>query len=127
MRLKIVLTETFPILRNEFFTWCDKTTSLGLRRMSQVEVIITGIMMRHVVIKVQNKVAGKKNQTNTSNAINAAGTRLRRILSNIFQRESADSGFLCQCLLASGMNGRNQENICQSPRPQRARLFISAR
>ena len=55
------------------------------------------------------------------------GIKLRLMLSNIFQRDKPEMGFLYQCLSTPGTNGKNQEKICQSPRVQRERLFISAR
>ena len=63
--------------------------------------------------------------SNSSNS-DATGTRLRRRLSRIFQRESAVSGFLTMSPAASLTLGSNQCAICQSPRIQRWRRRTSA-
>ena len=74
---------------------------------------------------IQKKEEGKTINPNNSRIVSAIGKRLRLMLSTIFQRDNADSGFLIQRLSAPLMNGKNQEKICQSPRIQRENLFIS--
>ena len=75
---------------------------------------------------VQNNGEGRKNHANNNSAVSAIGTRLRRILSNIFQRDNAEIEFLYKRLSGPLTHGRIQEKICQSPRIQRNRIFISA-
>src|SRR5258706_16365327 len=102
-------------------------TSFGLLIVSQREVIIMGRTIITETMMVQNKEDGNTVHPSTISSVSATGTRLRLILSNIFHRDNPESGFLCQCLFASGTIGKNQENICQSPRIQRDCLFISTR
>ena len=59
------------------------------------------------------------NQVNKSTANMDSGTRLRRRLSKIFHRESAEIGFGTDGLRRDGTLGSNQPAICQSPRIQR--------
>src|SRR5665213_1510866 len=102
-------------------------TSFGLLIVSQTELMTIGRIIIMETAMVQNKEDGNTIQPINRNSVSAIGTKLRLMLSNIFQRDNAESGFLCQCLLASGTTGKNLENICQSPRTQRENLFISAR
>ncbi len=77
-------------------------------------------------VSVQKKEERNTNQSNNSSKVSAIGTRLRLMLSNIFQRDNPEIGFLYKCLFSPGTTGKIQEKICQSPRIQRERLFISA-
>src|ERR1700676_4841987 len=57
----------------------------------------------------------------TNNSTKAGGTRLRRRLSRIFQRDNADSEFLMRPPNGLGVQGDAHIAICQSPRIQRCR------
>ncbi len=46
-----------------------------------------------ITAKVQNQADDKTVQPSSNRSVNAAGTRLRRRLSKIFQRDSPESGF----------------------------------
>jgi hypothetical protein len=60
---------------------------------SRKEVQKEGIRSIPITNKVHNQSGERKVQENTNRSVSAAGTRLRRKLSKIFQRESPDSGF----------------------------------
>ena len=62
----------------------------------------------------------------TSSASTATGTRLRRRLSRIFQRDNAVSALRRQPACAVGAHGSSHGSSCQSPRIQRCRRFTSA-
>ena len=115
------------MFRIELLIWCVRITSLGFLIVSQTEVIKTGATMIPETAIVQNKEEGNTIHPNNIIVVNATGTRLRLILSNIFQRDNPETGFLYQCFPMPGTTGKNQGKICQSPRIQRERLFISAR
>lgn len=74
---------------------------------------------------VQKKEEGNTIHPNNIKTVSANGTRLLLMLSNIFHLDKADNGFLFHFFPGKGANGKNQENICQSPRIQRENLFIS--
>src|SRR6266436_2061553 len=74
---------------------------------------------------VQNEGEGDIAQPNNKINKSEIGTRLRRRLSNIFQRDKADIGFFTNFFCGPGANGKNQLAICQSPLIQRCLLFIS--
>src|SRR5665213_2596403 len=94
--------------------------------VSQNEVTIIGKTIIPETVIVQNKGYGNKSQPDNSNAVSAGGTRLRRILSNIFHFDNAEIGFLCKRLSEPFTNGKIHAKICQSPRIQRIRIFMSA-
>ena len=60
-------------------------------------------------------------QPSSNSAVSAAGTRLRRRLSKIFQRDSADSGLRSRRRSGPGTWRRSHPASCQSPRIQRCR------
>ncbi len=68
---------------------------------------------------------GRRAQPSTASAISAAGTRLRRRLSNSFQRARAGSG-LRGAPGRACRRRRSQPISCQSPRTQRWRRAMSA-
>ena len=76
--------------------------------------------------KVQNQAGDKAVQPSSNSSIIAAGTRLRRRLSKIFQRERPESGLFWRRPLRPGTRGSNHLAICQSPRIQRRRRLTSA-
>jgi hypothetical protein len=57
--------------------------------------------------------------TASSSATVAGGTRLRRRLSKIFQREMSGSRLRSRRPERVGTSGKSQRRICQSPRTQR--------
>ena len=61
-------------------------------------------------------IVGELNQEDTRKAITPPGTRLRRRLSNIFQRLKTLSGLPISFPSGPGILGRHQRAICQSPR-----------
>ena len=87
-----------------------------------------------ITAKVQNQGVANTVQPSTNSSVSAAGTRLRRKLSKIFQRDSAESGFcwrrapppaLGSAQLTS-TRGSNHWAICQSPRIHLWRRLTSA-
>ena len=84
-------------------------------------------MMMRVTVNVQNQGDGENIQPKINNNNNEIGTRLRRILSNIFHRENREIGFLVKPLGTAGTKGKVQMAICQSPLIQRCLRFISVR
>src|SRR5665213_1462915 len=110
----------------EFFRWYLSKTSFGFLSVSQSEVINMGNTIIPDTTIVQNKTDGRTIHAKSNKAVSAIGTRLRRILSNIFQRDNAEIGFLIKCFSGVLTHGKIQGKICQSPRIQRNRVFISA-
>ena len=82
--------------------------------------------MMPITAKVQNQADGNTAQPNSSRSVNTAAIRLRRRLSNIFQRDRSESGFLLRRASRMGISGNSQRAICQSPRIQRCRRLTSA-
>src|SRR5262249_56623178 len=79
-----------------------------------------------VFTRLHSKGTAVRNQPARRRAKVAAGTRLRRRLSKIFQRLNAESG-LCAILPSpTGTRGLSQSMICQSPRIQRCWRFHHA-
>ena len=68
---------------------------------------------------VKAEARGATYQPTSVNSTSAAGTRLRRRLSKIFQRDSPESGFRSLRPSAAGTRGKSQLTICQSPRIHR--------
>src|ERR1700754_2868642 len=79
-------------------------------------------------MNVAQSIAGPGKIVHAStNQINSPGaTRLRRRLSEIFQRAISGSGLRLVWPLAFGVRGNNQRMICQSPRVQRCRRLAYA-
>jgi len=75
---------------------------------------------------VQNAADENTVQPSNSSSVRAAGTKLRRRLSNSFQRDRADIRFLRYLPSTPGAQGSNQTASCQSPRIQRWRRLTSA-
>ena len=73
---------------------CLIATSFGFRMVFQIEEIKDGIKMIALTANVQNQRASNTVQPAISKNANATGVRLRLRLSNIFQRERAESAFL---------------------------------
>ena len=76
-------------------------------------------------VKVQNQGLARQHQAISNKSVAAAGTKLRRRLSKIFQRESAERGLRSERPAGPGTRGRSQRRICQSPRIQRRRRLTS--
>jgi hypothetical protein len=70
---------------------------------------------------------GRRLQAVNRSATVAGGTRLRRRLSKIFQREMRGRRLRCQAPPRVGTNGNSHRRICQSPRTQRRRRRAWAR
>src|SRR5882724_4966162 len=87
--------------------------------------MIDGSMMIVTTAVIQNDGDGDSAHPNNNINKSEIGTRLRRRLSNIFQRDKADMGFFTSFFCAPGANGKNQLAICQSPLIHRCLLFIS--
>ena len=75
----------------------------------------------------QNHGCGKAANATSSDSVSTGATRLRRRLSNSFQRDRADSGLASRRPPGSGTRPRSQAMICQSPRIQRWRRPMSSR
>ena len=69
--------------------------------------------------RVQNPADENTVQPSSRSSVIATGTRLRRRLSNSFQRDSAESGLLRVRPSGPGAHGSSQPASCQSPRIQR--------
>ncbi|MNO85833.1 hypothetical protein D3C76_772130 [compost metagenome] len=65
-------------------------------------------------------------QPHSSSASSAAGSRLRRRLSKIFQRDKALSGLCTWPWVPVCSQGTSHGSSCQSPRIQRCRRLLSA-
>src|SRR4030095_14680330 len=101
--------------RSENAKCWTKITSDGLRNNCHVK-FVTGISNTIAnTVKLQKTGLPKTIQPIKSIASNAMGTRLLRRLSKIFQRESAERGFLWILRSEPGTNGVHQLAICQSP------------
>ena len=85
-----------------------------------------GSRMIPTTAKVQNRGWGSMVQPSNKRSVSAAGTRLRRTLSNIFQRDNIEIGFLWDLWTGPGTRGSIHWAICQSPRIQRRRRLTSA-
>ena len=77
-------------------------------------------------LTVQPTGVRSKAQPATNRSTSAAATKLRRRLSNIFQRDKADKGLRSRRSPCRGTQGISQGNSCQSPRIQRWRRLTSA-
>src|SRR5450631_3630786 len=75
--------------------------------------------------RVQNTGEWEYIHPNSSMPSKAIGTRLLRRLSNIFHFDNDEIGFFRIFPDGPGTQGSSQEAICQSPRIQRWRRFIS--
>ena len=80
-----------------------------------------------ITANVQSHGCGSTVHPNSSTSVNAAGTRLRRRLSNSFHHDNADSGLRTRGPSGPGTSGSSQPASCQSPRIQRWRRAMSAR
>ncbi len=104
----------------------DAVTQLIGARASPITWVANGTMPTITMMRsVHMKGSGSRAQPSTASAINAAGTRLRRRLSNSFHLDSADSG-LRGAPGSECRRRRSQPISCQSPRTQRWRRAMSA-
>mgnify|MGYP000317242711 CR=1 FL=1 len=95
-----------------------ETGGLSLATSSRLASPV-GIKRMASTARVQNQADENIVQPSTNNSVKAAGTRLRRRLSNSFQRDSAESGLFRRRPSGPGTRGSSQPAICQSPRIQR--------
>ena len=75
---------------------------------------------------LQKAGPARRDQHSTRVAVRVGATRLRRRLSNSFQRESGDKGFASRPSPWVGTRARSQPASCQSPRIQRWRRAMSS-
>ena len=106
-------------------------TCSGLCSRSPITPTPAGTNSTASPVKVHSAGDSSSAQPSTNSRVSAAGTRLRRRLSAIFQRASADSGLGTTMLRSlpgrrSRSRGSNQPSNCQSPRIQRCRRCTSA-
>ncbi len=121
-------------------TSCIICSARGIRRLGDGDAVIQEIGARARPItwaangtmptmtmtrSVHMKGSGSRAQPSTASAISAAGTRLRRRLSNSFHFDSVDSG-LRGAPGSACRRRRSQPISCQSPRTQRRRRAMSA-
>ena len=76
--------------------------------------------------EVQNQADDSTVQPATRSSVNAAGARLRRRLSRIFQRDKPGEWIVLTRPPGPGTRGSSHRAICQSPRIQRRRRLTSA-
>jgi len=118
---------------------CISCSAMGIRRRGENDAVNQLIGARASPItwaangtiptittmrSVHMKGSGRLAQPSTASAISAAGTRLRRRLSNSFHFDSADSG-LRGAPGSACRRRRSQPISCQSPRTQRWRRAMS--
>jgi hypothetical protein len=105
---------------------CCAVIQLIGARASAITCAAKGTMPTITITRsVHMKGSGRRAQPSTARAISAAGTRLRRRLSNSFHFDSADSG-LRGAPGSECRRRRSQPISCQSPRTQRWRRVMSA-
>ncbi|MNO76372.1 hypothetical protein D3C76_674440 [compost metagenome] len=75
---------------------------------------------------VQASGVALASQPHSSRVSSAAGSRLRRRLSKIFQRDKALSGLSARPWVPVCSQGTSHGSSCQSPRIQRCRRLLSA-
>src|SRR5882757_38306 len=79
--------------------WAFNVRSAGLCNNCQAEAIIGGSRMMVDTARVQNQGKGRMNQPSNRSDNSDTGKRLLRRLSNIFQRDNAESLFRVICPL----------------------------
>ena len=104
--------------------WLHKM-SLGRRKASKSDVRMDGAVRMATTVKVHSQGCDRRHQASSKSVVAAAGTKLRRRLSKIFQRDSADRGLRSERPAKPGTRGKSQRRICQSPRIQRRRRLTS--
>src|SRR5580765_7968334 len=109
--------------RREMIRCCQNKTSFGFRMSSHPSVSTDGSAMKIMTANVHRIGASEMAQPKISSKSMERDTRLRRRLSNIFQRDNAEIGFLINFFSGPGTYGSNQLAICQSPLIHRRRLL----
>src|SRR6266404_9353986 len=105
----------------------DVSSAPRARAMVSANCVYVGNASIARVTRVQySGCLGEKSQLLRSITNIAISVRLRRRLSNIFQREMIDSGLCTIFPKKSGTRGNSQKMICQSPRTQRCFLRLNA-
>ena len=108
-------------------TRCWRHDAAGALRAAASSVSTsTGTKISSSRNAVHQRGSGSTVQPSTNNANSAGATRLRRRLSKIFQRDSGVIGFASPPPPGRGTRNQSQRAICQSPRIQRWRRFMSA-
>jgi hypothetical protein len=86
----------------ELIAWWNNKTSAGFRQISHTKLITDVSVIIPAIARNQNHGELEITNPNNKRNVRAEGTRLRRRLSNIFQRDKVERGFFCECLSGPG-------------------------